>query len=306
MQCTEPNCGADTLCKGYCRKHYAKHKRAGAFGGAKCSITECSNVAETRGMCQNHYMRWLRVNGPKICCVAKCCSPATNHEMCVKHAWRVKKHGDPNILKIRKQGTGTISSGGYKQISKPGHSCADKRGLVMEHRLVMCEILGRPLRPQEKIHHKNGNRLDNRPENLELWTVGQHPAGQRVEDLAAFARRILTDNGLSVVPGQPQIAHLPARELANVRRRKLPNGYVDVFVPGFPGAGNKGRIREHRYVMSLMLGRPLDEWENVHHKNGVRSDNQPKNLELWCRRQPSGQRTSDLIKFARDIIALYR
>ena len=40
------------------------------------------------------------------------------------------------------------------------------------------------------MHHKNGDRLDNRPENLELWSTAQ-PKGQRVEDKLAFARRLL-------------------------------------------------------------------------------------------------------------------
>lgn len=57
--------------------------------------------------------------------------------------------------------------------------------------------------------------------------------------------------------------------------------------------------------MAEMLGRTLLKGENVHHRNGDRSDNRPENLELWVTTQPSGQRPSDLLVWAYEIIARY-
>ena len=54
-----------------------------------------------------------------------------------------------------------------------------------EHRVVMAEILGRPLVKGESVHHKNGQRSDNRPENLELW-VGPIRHGARASDLVCI------------------------------------------------------------------------------------------------------------------------
>jgi hypothetical protein len=54
----------------------------------------------------------------------------------------------------------------------------------------MEECLGRPLFPDEIVHHRNGVRNDNRIGNLELWSRS-HPPGQRVEDKLAWAQEII-------------------------------------------------------------------------------------------------------------------
>ncbi len=70
---------------------------------------------------------------------------------------------------------GTVIANGYKLVRAPDHPKAVRKGLyVQEHILVMEQFLGRYLLSDEVVHHKNGNRSDNRLENLEVMSQAEH------------------------------------------------------------------------------------------------------------------------------------
>ena len=83
------------------------------------------------------------------------------------------------------------------------------------------------------------------------------------------------------------------------------HGYRMVHVPDSPMSNPRGYVPEHRTAVSRHLGRELYENENVHHINGVRTDNRLENLELWVSSQPSGQRPADLVLWAKTILDRY-
>jgi hypothetical protein len=111
-----------------------------------------------------------------------------------------------------------VVHGGYAYVYRPDSPMADKVGRVPEHRQVMADVLGRPLRRGEHVHHLNGNKTDNRPENLAILSPSDHSrahdwlntyrAGLSPEEVAAL-RREAGKKGAAIRWGKGQVSHDP-------------------------------------------------------------------------------------------------
>jgi hypothetical protein len=118
---------------------------------------------------------------PRLCSVLDCGKPHYAHGYCTKHHQRWKAYGDAEEP-LRRGANGT----GWRGINNNGYVVIKLLGtVVLEHRQVMEEVLGRKLYPFENVHHKNGIKTDNNPGNLEV-RVKVQPSGQRLEDLLTF------------------------------------------------------------------------------------------------------------------------
>lgn len=208
-KCKVEGCENHVLAKDRCSKHYTSAVRSGEIvrkpisvvNAGLCPIDGCGKPKYGAGFCQAHYERNRKYGNPlgsapkktgMLCSTLDCGKPVVANGVCAACYARIKKRGSVAYSKKHLARFSDVTDDqGYVQVLAPSHPNARKSKRVPQHRLVMSEFLGRPLSKSENVHHKNGDRSDNRIENLELWVTTQ-PAGQRPSDLLKWAREIIS------------------------------------------------------------------------------------------------------------------
>ncbi|MDQ1706406.1 MAG: hypothetical protein QOF18_2772 [Frankiaceae bacterium] len=212
--CSVEGCDRRTYARGLCEPHYRRRQRTGdvnadrAIGDVAvypCLVESCRRLATERGLCHAHYLRLLRTGvvgadqpiarqRNTVCKLEACTRPAYARQLCRNHYRRLLRTGDSRAAVPigERRGNGHLNHG-YFIVPVPPHLRHLVNGdtSAPEHRLVMAQMLGRPLLPTESVHHLNGSRRDNRPQNLELWSRWQ-PSGQRLVDKIEWAVALLS------------------------------------------------------------------------------------------------------------------
>lgn len=213
--CAGPECDRPASSRGYCSGHKSQIERGLSlapigmrrpgpdrkYEGVRCSFDGCEKNAVALGLCTGHHqqakrgmtLRPLGQRAPKprkLCAHDGCVEPVARRDLCSAHYRQVLRNGRTGDLR-RSTGRWVDPISGYAFVRcAPGHPEARSRNWGYEHRVVMSDLLGRPLVAPETVHHKNGIRDDNRIGNLELWSRSQ-PSGQRVIDKLKWARELL-------------------------------------------------------------------------------------------------------------------
>ena len=89
-------------------------------------------------------------------------------------SFRCRKCGQLRAAKTRRNPNLKRMVNGYINFYRPENEMANKRGHVPEHRLIMSQKINRPLSSKEHVHHKDGNKLNNSINNLEIMSKHKH------------------------------------------------------------------------------------------------------------------------------------
>jgi len=158
-----------------------------------------------------------------------------------------------------------------------------------------------------QLFHQLHQKIGQQPTKLQWMQDLDTPSDMPIRML--FGRWNLFVLECGGTPAKPKISDIAKLRSVASRRGKIGGnnkggkiidkfGYVQIWMPDHPNAKLAGYIHEHRLVMSKKMNRPLERYENVHHKDGNRQNNIESNLELWDTTQPSGQRVKDKIDWA--------
>lgn len=335
--CSVDGCGRLVYARGLCERHYQRNRKYGdPLGGPvrqlprECSIDGCNRPLFAQIWCQAHYRRARKYGDPLggpparkprtgACSIDGCDRPQYSRDWCNAHYRRNRLYGDPLGGQPAPPRECTIdgcsnqhyASGWCAAHWQRNRKYGDPLGGGPQHQpRKECSIEGCPgpalAKGWCKTHYYRARRHDGDPLAGKPIAAPTYrtPPGTPKTCKVGGCDQLARSRGWCDKHYQRWQAHgdpeAPLQRGANGTgwRGLNHDGYVVLKLRGTA-------VLEHRKVMEDQLGRKLYPFENVHHKNGIKADNDPGNLEVWVKVQPCGQRLEDLVTLAAFITRHY-
>lgn len=143
------------------------------------------------------------------------------------------------------QGGKRINHSGYVEIHMPEHPRARANGYVFEHILVAEKMIGRPLKPDEVVHHANRVKTDNQPENLKVILKGEHSHIHAQSKTGVYLTCPVCGNQFYVKP-----SHIKARTTCSF---KCAGKLFSKYYTGNPRDYRPTKIEKEEIICSIQL-----------------------------------------------------
>lgn len=175
-----------------CGKHF-EHRQPRTYCSQRCANFRQERVTKTCPICQKEFTVLYKLRIQQFCsdrCKGKARPHPKKHPLTAPELLTVLALHPSQAAAAQALGVSIATLRTYRRdlglpigrqaplkLTSDGYY---RRGRQLEHRRVAAEMLGRPLRRDEDVHHKDGNRLNNDPANLEVLSHGQHARHHRL------------------------------------------------------------------------------------------------------------------------------
>ena len=304
--CTVIGCDKPHIARGLCCMHYAREmygsKPVTRNRGLQCSFTPCDRKAKSRGLCGAHYEA-QRKGRP-----LRSLAPLARRHI-VQFSGKPSRYHPHTYTKSCSECATAFTTAFNKQgyCSKACQQIRNSRARRKPPQTLVCTLCGSEFRRAYVRARNFCSELCQLKDERERAKTRPKKKYTYAPQLCAIEGCRSQRNRKDLCRLHSKLSQLGPEKYYSAKHVRRPIGAVRLNSTGYAAikVAVDRWVMHHKYVMEQRLGRELVIGEEVHHVNGDKADNRIENLELWSSSQPPGQRISDKLTWARELIAEY-